>query len=83
MKNAKGVTIALGYVFMNIIPEKEYDVYTSLLDEPHVVELRPLFKEYDYDLMAKIKIRKQKKIQPYVSENIQTLEGVIDTDLYY
>jgi DNA-binding Lrp family transcriptional regulator len=44
--------MAVGFVLISAAPSKEHDVYNHLLKVPEIVELHPLFGEYD--LIAKI-----------------------------
>ncbi|MBU4255998.1 MAG: Lrp/AsnC ligand binding domain-containing protein, partial [Candidatus Thermoplasmatota archaeon] len=44
--------MAIGFVLISTAPAKEHDVYNELLKVSEIVELHPLFGEYD--LIAKI-----------------------------
>jgi len=59
------------------MPEHEHKVYNSLINESKVLEIRPLYREYD--LLAKIKTSNKQKFGDFVSNKIRSLKGVIDT----
>ena len=44
--------MAIGFVLINVAPAHEHEVYNKLSKIPQIVELHPLFGEYD--LIAKI-----------------------------
>jgi DNA-binding Lrp family transcriptional regulator len=44
--------MAIGFVLISTAPAKEHEVYNQLLNVKEIVELHPLFGEYD--LIAKI-----------------------------
>jgi DNA-binding Lrp family transcriptional regulator len=69
--------MALGYVLISTAPAKEHDVYTQLLKIAEIVELYPLFGEYD--LIAKIETTDIDTLGRIVVEKIRSIEGVIDT----
>ena len=77
-----GDSITIGYVFIDTIPEKEHEVYNSLLNKSRVVKLTPIFEDTDFELMAEIEMRDHKKLRYYVLRKIQSLDGVIDTKIY-
>jgi DNA-binding Lrp family transcriptional regulator len=66
-------------VLINTNPEKEHQIYNQLLDESKIVELRPLFQEYD--LIAKVKIDNKEKLGYFISNKIRPIDGVIDTKI--
>ena len=82
MEKNRGDYITIGYVLIDTIPEKENEVYNSLSNEKRIIALNPIFKDTNFDLMAKIKMRNYKKLRSYVFKKIQPLDGVIDTDIY-
>ena len=55
-------------------PTREKEVYQRLLKVPHIVELYPLFGEYD--LIAKIEAETFDEIGDIVVKSIRTMEGV-------
>ena len=59
--------MAIGFVLISAAPAREHDVYNKLSKVPEIIELHPLFGEYD--LIAKIE---------FVNK-IRSIDGVIDT----
>lgn len=55
----------------------EHEVYNKLLKVPQIIELHPLFDEYD--LIAKIEAEDFDKIGDIVINEIRSIKGVIDT----
>jgi len=41
-----------------------------------IIELRPLFREYD--MIAKVKTKSEEKLEKFVTNKIKTLNGVVD-----
>lgn len=78
----RGACITIGYVFINTIAEKEHEVYNLLSNESKIIELNPIFQDNNFDLLAKIKMRNHKKLKYYVFKKIQSLDGVIDTEIF-
>jgi DNA-binding Lrp family transcriptional regulator len=72
-----GDSVAIGFVLISTAPAKEHDVYNELLKIPEIVELHPLFGEYD--LIAKIEAEDFNKMGEIVVDQIRTIKGVIDT----
>ena len=69
--------MALGYVFIIVAPTHEHEVYTKLSKVPEIIELSPLFGEYD--LIAKIEAEDYEKLGEIIINKIRTIKGVIDT----
>jgi len=69
--------MAIGFVLISAAPAHEHDVYNKLSKTPEIVELHPLFGEYD--LIAKVKADDFDKLGNIVVSNIRSVEGVIDT----
>ncbi len=69
--------MALGYVFIIAAPAHEHEVYNKLSKIPEIIELLPLFGEYD--LIAKIEAEDFEKLGEVVVNKIRSIEGVIDT----
>ena len=67
----------LGFVLINAAPEFEHEVYNKLLKVPQILELCPLFGEYD--LIAKIEAEDFEKLGEIVINNIRSIKDVIDT----
>ena len=69
--------MAVGFVLISTAPAKEHEVYNELMKIDQVVELHPLFGEYD--LIAKIEADDFNVLGQVVVERIRSIEGVIDT----
>ncbi|MDI6707823.1 MAG: Lrp/AsnC ligand binding domain-containing protein [Candidatus Thermoplasmatota archaeon] len=69
--------MAIGFVLISTAPAKEHDVYNELLKIPEIVELHPLFGEYD--LIAKVEAEDFNALGEIVIDKIRTIPGVIDT----
>jgi len=69
--------MAVGFVLINTAPMHEHEVYNKLCKVPKVVELHPLFGEYD--LIAKIKGDSFDVLGDIVLNEIRSIKGVIDT----
>jgi DNA-binding Lrp family transcriptional regulator len=65
------------FVLINTAPAKEHEVYNTLLKNPQILEIHPLFGEYD--LIAKIDVENVDQLGEIVKKNIRTIDGVIDT----
>ena len=69
--------MAIGFVLISAAPAREHDVYNKLSKVPEIVELHPLFGEYD--LIAKIQAEDFERLGKIVVDKIRSIEGVIDT----
>ena len=69
--------MAVGFVLISVEPKKERDVYNRLLQIEEIVELYPLFGEYD--LIAKIDAKDYDTIGEVVVAKIRSTEGVTTT----
>ncbi len=69
--------MAIGFVLITIAPTQEHDVYTKLSKVAEVVELHPLFGEYD--LLAKIEGDDFESLGIIVVNKIRSIEGILDT----
>ena len=67
----------LGIVLISTAPVYGHEVYNKLLKVPQVLEINPLFGEYD--LIARIEANDFDGIQQIVIEKIRSVNGVIDT----
>lgn len=65
---------AIGFVLIDIEPSREKEVYQKLIKIEHIVELYPLFGEYD--LIAKVEADSYDAIGDLVVSKIRTIEGV-------
>jgi len=69
--------MSIGFVLIKAAPALEHEVYTKILKVPQIIELHPLFGEYD--LIAKIDAKNFEKLGEIVINNIRSVKGVIDT----
>ena len=69
--------MATGFVLINAAPAHEHEVYTKLSKVPEIVEVHPLFGEFD--IIAKIEAENFEKLGTLVVEKIRSIDGVIDT----
>ena len=68
----------IGFVLMTVAPALEREVYSKLSKVPEIIELHPLFGEYD--LIAKIDAEDFEKLGSIVVNKIRPIKGVIDTN---
>ena len=66
--------MAIGFVLITIAPKYEHDVHTKLSKVPEIIELHPLFGEYD--LLAKIETDDFDNLGAIVVNKIRSIEGV-------
>jgi len=69
--------MSIGFILIKAAPALEHEVYTKILKVPQIIELHPLFGEYD--LIAKIEAENFEKLGEIVINNIRSVKGVIDT----
>ena len=69
--------MAVGFVLISAAPGKEHEVYNTLLKVSEIVELHPLFGEYD--LIAKVEAEDFNALGQLVVDKIRSVAGVIDT----
>src|SRR5207247_11087405 len=69
--------MAIGFVLISTAPAKEHEVYNELLKVKEIVELHPLFGEYD--LIAKIEAEDFNVLGQVVVDKIRSIAGVIDS----
>ncbi len=69
--------MVIGFVLMHVSPLHEYEVFNKLLKLHEVIELHPLFGEYD--LIAKIEAKDYESIGEIIIHKIKTIEGIADT----
>nr|MDO8119443.1 Lrp/AsnC ligand binding domain-containing protein [Candidatus Sigynarchaeota archaeon] len=67
----------IGYILINTTPAKEHEVYNELLKIRELIELYPLFGEYDF--IAKVDSMDLDRLGRVVVDKIRTIKGVIDT----
>jgi len=69
--------MAIGFVLINVAPAHEHEVYNKLSKIPQIVELHPLFGEYD--LIAKIDASDFEDLGTIIVNKIRSITGVLDT----
>ena len=69
--------MAIGFVLISTVPAKEHDVFSALSNVDEIVEIHPLFGEYD--IIAKIEAEDFNQLGQIVIDKIRTVNGVIDT----
>ena len=69
--------MAIGFVLVNAAPAYEHEVYNKLSRVPEIVEVHPLFGEFD--IIAKIEAGNFENLGDIVVNKIRKIEGVIDT----
>ena len=69
--------MALGFALLSISPLHEKSVFESLQNVPEVIEIHPLFGEYD--ILIKIQTPDIDTIGEVVIKKIRSLKGIVDT----
>jgi DNA-binding Lrp family transcriptional regulator len=69
--------MATGFALLTISPLYEKEVYEKLKNTPEIVEVHPLFGEYD--LLLKIQTDNIDSIGSVVINKIRSIKGVTDT----
>jgi DNA-binding Lrp family transcriptional regulator len=69
--------MATGFALLSISPLKEKEVYQSLKNIQEIVEIHPLFGEYD--ILVKIECGNIDTIGEIVIKKIRSLQGVVDS----
>ncbi len=69
--------MALGYVLIIAATAHEHEVHNKLSKVPEIVELHPLFGEFD--IIAKIEADDFESLGNIVVNKIRTIGGIIDT----
>jgi DNA-binding Lrp family transcriptional regulator len=77
MKRKGGKQMAVGFVLINVAPAHEHEVYNKLSKIPQIIELHPLFGEYD--LIAKIEADDFEELGTIIVNKIRSITGVLDT----
>lgn len=67
----------IGFVLIKAAPDYEHEVYINLLKVPEIIELHPLFGEYD--LIAKVEAEDFEKLGDMITDRIKSVKGVINT----
>jgi DNA-binding Lrp family transcriptional regulator len=66
-----------GFILISTVPTKEHEVYNELLKVKEIIELHPLFGEYD--IMAKVEAKDPDELAQIIINKIRKIEGVTDT----
>ncbi len=74
VRRQQGCDTAIGFVLIDIEPNREKEVYEKLIKLPRIVELYPLFGEYD--LIAKVEADSFDTIGDFVVQSIRSVDGV-------
>ena len=69
--------MAIGFALLSISPLHEKAVYESLKNVVEIIEIHPLFGEYD--ILVKIECSDIDIIGEVVIKKIRALKGVVDT----
>jgi DNA-binding Lrp family transcriptional regulator len=69
--------ITVGFVLMHVSSLHENEVFKNLLKLHEVIDLHPVFGEYDF--IAKIVAKDYESIEEIVINKIKTIDGIIDT----
>ena len=69
--------MATGFALLSISPLREKDVYDILKNVPEILEVHPLFGEYD--ILLKIECDSIDAIGDIVIKKIRSIKGVMDT----
>jgi DNA-binding Lrp family transcriptional regulator len=69
--------VEIGFVLMHVSPLHEHEVFKKLSKIPEIIELHPLFGEYD--LIAKIEAEDYESIGQIIIHKVRTIDGIIDT----
>jgi DNA-binding Lrp family transcriptional regulator len=69
--------MSIGFILIKAAPALEHEVYIKLLKVQQIIELQPLFGEYD--LIVKIEAEDFEKLGKIVIDKIRSVKGVIDT----
>jgi DNA-binding Lrp family transcriptional regulator len=74
---SRSMQMAMGFVLISAAPGKEKEVFTEIQKIHEVVELHPLFGEYD--LIVKLDAPDFNRLGEIVVDKIRKIPGVIDT----
>lgn len=74
MYRGPGAATAIGFILIDIEPMREKEVYANLMKIKQIVELYPLFGEYD--LIAKVEAKSFDEIGSIVVSQVRAIDGV-------
>ena len=69
--------MVISFVMISTRPSMEKQVYKELKDNPKIIEMHPLFGEYD--IIVKLEGKDYNEIGNFVIENIRSIDGVLNT----
>jgi len=69
--------MAIGFALLSISPLNEKDVFETLKSFPEIIEIHPLFGEYD--ILVKIECGDIDQIGEVIIQKIRSLKGIVDT----
>jgi len=69
--------MAIGFALLSISPLHEKTVYEKLKQIPEIIEVHPLFGEFD--ILVKIEARDIDSIGSIVINKIRSVQGIVDT----
>lgn len=70
--------MVVGFIFIRTNPHMEVTAYRELMKIPEIIELNPLFGEYD--LIAKVEARDFNRLSRIVINRIRKVPGVEETE---
>jgi hypothetical protein len=74
--------ICNGYLLIRTSKKHEHEVYNYLLKDEGIIEIKPLFNDEQYDMIAKIEADSMENLLSYVSEKISSHSGVLNARLF-
>ena len=69
--------MVVGYVFIDVAPSTEFEIYTKLLKIPEIQDVYVLFGEHD--LIAKVESNSYSSLGDLVQKQIRDIEGIVYT----
>ena len=69
--------MAIGFALLSISPLHEKSVFDTLKSIPEIIEIHPLFGEYD--ILVKIECSDIDGIGQVIIKKIRSLKGIVDT----
>jgi DNA-binding Lrp family transcriptional regulator len=69
--------MAIGFALLSISPLHEKSVFDTLKAVPEIIEIHPLFGEYD--ILVKIECSDIDEIGQVIIKKIRSLKGIVDT----
>jgi DNA-binding Lrp family transcriptional regulator len=69
--------MTLAFILISTAPRKEHEVYNELLKIPEIIELHPLFG--DYDLIARVEAPDLESLTHTIVDKIRRIDGISDT----